>query len=140
MRERRHVTRVFGRYAAPHVVKEIVAKPEDAVRSLQGETRELSVLFADLRGFTAAAERLEPADVVAALNVYLEAMTTAIQEEDGTIDKFVGDEVMAFWGAPLQQPDHALRAARAARDQDDSQEVATRRPRRRRIPPTGTCP
>ena len=114
MRERRHVTRVFGRYAAPHVVREILAKPEDAVRSLQGETRELSVLFADLRGFTAASEQLAPADVVAALNVYLEAMTTAIQDEDGTIDKFVGDEVMAFWGAPLEQPDHALRAARAA--------------------------
>jgi adenylate cyclase len=114
MRERRHVTRVFGRYAAPHVVREILAKPEDAVRSLQGETRELSVLFADLRGFTAASEQLAPADVVAALNVYLEAMTTAIQDEDGTIDKFVGDEVMAFWGAPLEQPDYALRAARAA--------------------------
>jgi len=113
-RERRRVTRVFGRYAAPHVVKEILAEPADVVRSLRGETRELSVLFADLRGFTAASEQLGPADVVAALNVYLDAMTTAIQDEDGTIDKFVGDEVMAFWGAPLEQPDHALRASRAA--------------------------
>ena len=112
-RERRRVTRVFGRYVAGDVVDEVLSSPGDPLATLDGASRPLSVLFADLRGFTAASEGAEPTDVVKALNVYLDAMTRAVNEERGTIDKFMGDCVMAFWGAPRQEPEHAQKSVRA---------------------------
>jgi adenylate cyclase len=112
-RERRRVTEVFGRYVAGDVVEEVLAAPEHALASLEGETRPLSVLFADLRGFTSASEGSAPQEVVRALNVYLDAMVRAVNEERGTIDKFMGDCVMAFWGAPRPTEHHAQRAVRA---------------------------
>ncbi|MGH2661259.1 MAG: CHASE2 domain-containing protein [Actinomycetota bacterium] len=112
-RERRRVTRVFGRYVAGDVVEEVLSSPENALATLEGASRPLSVLFADLRGFTAASEGAEPTDVVKALNVYLDAMTRAVNEERGTIDKFMGDCVMAFWGAPRQDSEHARNSVRA---------------------------
>ncbi len=112
-RERRRVTRVFGRYVAGDVVDEVLSAPGDPLATLDGASRPLSVLFADLRGFTAASEGAEPTDVVKALNVYLDAMTRAVNEEQGTIDKFMGDCVMAFWGAPRQDPEHAQKSVRA---------------------------
>ncbi|MCA1727127.1 MAG: adenylate/guanylate cyclase domain-containing protein, partial [Actinobacteria bacterium] len=113
LRERRRVLKTFGRYVAKDIVEEVLAAPNDAVATLKGAMRPLSVLFADLRGFTAASENAMPGDVVAALNVYLDAMTRAVTEEKGTIDKFMGDCVMAFWGAPKPDPDYADRAVRA---------------------------
>ena len=112
-RERRRVTRVFGRYVAQDVVDEVLAAPEAALASLEGQSRTLSVLFADLRGFTSASDGAEPEELVGALNVYLDAMVRAVNDEQGTIDKFMGDCVMAFWGAPRLTEDHAERAARA---------------------------
>jgi adenylate cyclase len=112
-RERRRVTRVFGRYVAQDVVDEVLAAPENALATLEGASRSLSVLFADLRGFTAASEGADPQDVVTALNAYLDAMVRAVNEERGTIDKFMGDCVMAFWGAPRPTEHHAEHAARA---------------------------
>jgi adenylate cyclase len=112
-RERRRVTRVFGRYVAQDVVDEVLAAPEAALASLEGQSRTISVLFADLRGFTSASDGAEPEEVVEALNVYLDAMVRAVNEERGTIDKFMGDCVMAFWGAPRPSEHHAERAARA---------------------------
>ena len=113
-RERRRVTRIFGRYVARDVVEEVLSAPEGALSTLQGASRPMSVLFADLRGFTAASEEAEPENVVKALNAYLDAMVRAVNEEHGTIDKFMGDCVMAFWGAPRPEQDHARRAVRAA--------------------------
>ena len=112
-RERRRVTRVFGRYVAQDVVDEVLAAPEAALASLEGQSRTISVLFADLRGFTSASDGAEPEQVVKALNVYLDAMVRAVNEEMGTIDKFMGDCVMAFWGAPRPTEHHAERAAHA---------------------------
>jgi adenylate cyclase len=112
-RERRRVTRVFGRYVAQDVVDEVLAAPEAALASLEGQSRTISVLFADLRGFTSASDGAEPEQVVEALNVYLDAMVRAVNEEMGTIDKFMGDCVMAFWGAPRPTEHHAERAAHA---------------------------
>lgn len=114
LRERRRVTRVFGRYLAKDVVEEVLAAPEEAVATLEGASPEISVLFADLRGFTSASENLPPAKVVTALNMFLDAMTRAVVEEQGTVDKFMGDCVMAFWNAPKAEPRHAERAVRAA--------------------------
>jgi adenylate cyclase len=112
-RERRRVTQVFGRYVASDVVDEVLAAPENALATLEGAERPLSMLFADLRGFTSASEGKQPGEVVEALNVYLDAMTRAVNEELGTIDKFMGDCVMAFWGAPRPTEHHAERAVRA---------------------------
>ncbi len=112
-RERRRVTRVFGRYVAQDVVDEVLAAPEAALATLEGQSRTISVLFADLRGFTSASDGAEPGQVVEALNVYLDAMVRAVNEERGTIDKFMGDCVMAFWGAPRPSEHHAEHAARA---------------------------
>jgi adenylate cyclase len=113
LRERRRVTAVFGRYVAGDVVDEVLAAPERALATLKGASRPISALFADLRGFTGASEGSAPTDVVAGLNLYLDAMVRAVNEESGTIDKFMGDCVMAFWGAPRYVPNHAERAIRA---------------------------
>jgi adenylate cyclase len=81
---------------------------------LGGERRELTIFFSDLQGFTSISEGLSPEDLTALLNEYLSAMTDIIQEEGGTIDKYEGDAIIAFWNAPLEQPDHAVRGVRAA--------------------------
>lgn len=129
MRERRHVTAVFGRYLAKDVVDEVLTAPEGEVATLEGASRPLAVLFADLRGFTAASEDAAPHEVVGALNAYLDAMTRAVVEERGTIDKFMGDCVMAFWGAPRPDPAYVERAVRAAvRMQDLIDEAMTSGP------------
>ncbi len=83
---------------------------------LGGERREITVLFSDVRGFTTFSEQHSPAEVVATLNEYLGAMTDVIFRWEGTLDKFVGDEIMVFWGAPMPQPDHAARALGCALD------------------------
>ena len=79
-----------------------------------GVLREATVLFSDIRGFTAMSERLDPQSIVSMLNEYFEIMVDIVFENEGTLDKFVGDELMAVWGAPVGQADHASRAVRAA--------------------------
>jgi adenylate cyclase len=112
-REKRRARETFSRFLAPAIVDEVLAK-EGAVR-LGGEKRVLTVLFADVRGFTTISERLDPPVLIELLNEYLTPMTEIIVSgHEGTLDKYMGDAVMAFWGAPRPQPDHALRACRAA--------------------------
>jgi len=94
------------------VIDQIIAHPERL--KLGGELRELSIYFSDLQGFTTISEKLKPEELTALLNQYLSAMTDIIQEEGGTIDKFEGDAIIAFWNAPLEVADHAVRAVRAA--------------------------
>lgn len=112
-RSRRRLRSIFGQYVPPEVVGELMRTP-DGVRSMAGERREMSVLFADIRGFSAMAERLSPAEVKDLLNRVFTPVTEAIFERRGTVDKYVGDMVMAFWGAPLADPDHAADAVAAA--------------------------
>ena len=112
-RERRRTRDTFSRFLAPAIVDEVLAK-EGAVR-LGGEKRVLTVLFSDIRGFTSISEKLDPHVLLELLNEYLTPMTDIIVSgHQGTLDKYIGDAVMAFWGAPREQPDHALRACRAA--------------------------
>ncbi|HXG40540.1 MAG TPA: adenylate/guanylate cyclase domain-containing protein, partial [Candidatus Limnocylindrales bacterium] len=112
--ERREVRRLglFRRYLSPEVAHALLADPDQA--ALGGATVETTVLFADLRGFTAFSERSDPAAVVALLNAYFGAAVPIVLREGGTIVQFIGDALMAIFNAPVRQPDHALRAARAA--------------------------
>ena len=96
----------------PRVVEALSENPKLA--SMAGESREMSVLFSDVRDFTSISESLPAQELSALMNDYLTNMTRAIQGQDGTVDKYIGDAIMAFWGAPLPRSDHALAAVRAA--------------------------
>jgi adenylate cyclase len=112
-REKRRARETFGRFLAPAVVDEVLAR-EGALR-LGGEKRELTVLFADVRGFTSLAETLDPRRLIELLNEILTPLTEIVVDgHEGTLDKYMGDALMAFWGAPRAGDDHALRACRAA--------------------------
>lgn len=112
LRERELIKRTLERYVSRGVAAELLREPGQA--ALAGVRRELTVLFVDLAGFTSLAERMTPEAVVAHLNEYFEAVCSAVLDEDGTVKEFQGDGVVAFWGAPIAQPDHAVRACRAA--------------------------
>lgn len=104
----------FKRYLSASVVEQIIKDPSKL--KLGGEERELTVFFSDMSGFTEMSERLEPQKLVELINEYLSAMTDSIFLQEGTLDKYEGDAVMAFWGAPIAQEDHARRACWAALD------------------------
>jgi len=110
--EKRKIKDMFGRFTSPHIVEQLMAKPEDL--ALGGTRRQMTVLFSDIRGFTTYSENREPEEVVTILNEYLTEMTEIILEHGGTLDKYVGDEIMAIWGAPMAQYDHAELAVKAA--------------------------
>ncbi len=110
-REKAGIKKAFGVYVNPHVVDQIAKNP-DALK-LGGEMREMSVMFSDVAGFTTISEKLTPQELVQLLNLYLTAMTDTIMKYDGTVDKYEGDAIMAFWGAPLVQPKHAHHACMA---------------------------
>ncbi|MCW5774195.1 MAG: adenylate/guanylate cyclase domain-containing protein [Rhodospirillaceae bacterium] len=111
-RQRRQVRSAFGRYLAPTLVERLAADP--ARLRLGGELRPMSLLFSDVRGFTSISERFDAAGLTAFMNRYLTPMTEAILGRGGTVDKYIGDAIMAFWNAPLDDPDHAANACRAA--------------------------
>lgn len=109
--EKRFLRRAFSKYVSSAVADRIVASPERL--SLEGEDKEVSILFSDIRGFTTISERLAPAQLSALLKSYLTPMTRIIIEQSGTLDKFIGDAVMAFWNAPLEVDQHRHRAVAA---------------------------
>jgi adenylate cyclase len=111
-RQKRFIKDAFKHYLSPEVIEELIQHPEHL--KLGGERRVLSMFFSDLQGFTSISERLEPEELTAVLNEYLSAMTDIIQEEHGTIDKYEGDAIIAFWNAPLNVSDHAVRVVRTA--------------------------
>jgi adenylate cyclase len=104
----------LARYSSPAVVERILEVPGAGMGGMVADESEVSVLFADLTGFTTMAERLPPSEVILILNQVFERLTSAIFELEGTLDKFRGDGMMAFFGAPLAMPDHAERAIEAA--------------------------
>jgi len=108
----RHLKKAFGSYVSPDLVDEIVKNPGSL--KLGGEKREVSILFSDIRGFTTLSESLSPEELVRLLNDYLSPMTRIVMEEKGTLDKFIGDAVMAIYNAPLNVAEHAGHACRSA--------------------------
>jgi class 3 adenylate cyclase len=111
-RRRRRVQEAFNHYLAPSIVDQL-AESEVGLR-LGGERREVTIMFADLSGFTALSTRLPPEELMALTNSYHALMVEAVEATGGYVNQFVGDAVMAIWGAPLADPDHAANAARAA--------------------------
>jgi adenylate cyclase len=110
--EKRRIQEIFARHTSPEVVQVLLDRPEDLM--LSGEIRDVTVLFADIRGFTQLASGVEPNEIVRDLNLYLTVMSEAVLAEEGTLDKFLGDGIMAVFGAPLKQEDDTFRAVRAA--------------------------
>ncbi len=111
-RQKRFLRSAFSQYLSPEVVAQVVKNP--SILTLGGERRVMTAFFSDVGGFTGISEKLEPERLVALLNIYLTALTDIILKWGGTVDKFQGDAIVAFWGAPLPMEDHALRACRAA--------------------------
>jgi class 3 adenylate cyclase/CHASE2 domain-containing sensor protein len=111
-KEKRFIRSAFGKYVSPAVVGEIAEHPESL--KLGGQKRPISVLFSDLAGFTTMSEKMEPEELIAHLNEYLTDMTDLVMAEGGTLDKYIGDAIMAFWNAPNEVRDHADRALRCA--------------------------
>jgi adenylate cyclase len=107
-RAKRQITGRFGQYVPPELVDEMARNPDRF--SMEGESRELSILFSDVRGFTTISEGLEPRQLSHLMNEFLTPLTQVIYRHRGTIDKYMGDAIMAFWGAPLPDEQHARHA------------------------------
>jgi adenylate cyclase len=129
LREKVMITRAFTRYVDRDVADELLKDPEQPV--LEGERREVTVIFCDLRGFTQLSERLGPEEVVLLLNQFYDLMIEATFRNAGTLDKFLGDAIMAVFGAPIAHSDHALRAVRTAVAMREGVERLSRRRIRR---------
>ena len=132
-RARRHLARLFGTYVPPQLVDEMLVRPERY--SMRAESKELTVMFCDMRGFTELSEQMTPTELQTLLNQVFSRLTEIISRHRGTVDKYMGDCVMAFWGAPVDMPDHAALAVQAAFEmaaavrQIDEEHRATGRPR-----------
>ena len=110
--QKRYLKSAFKQYLSPAVIENLIANPEKL--NLGGEEREITAYFSDVQGFTSISEKLTPKELTDLLNKYLSAMTDIILAHGGTIDKYEGDAIIAFWGAPTNQADHAKRAVEAA--------------------------
>jgi len=104
-RSKRQFTELFGQYVPPELVDKMAADPEKY--SMEGKSEELTVLFSDIVGFTSISESLEPKELSQFINDYLTSMSLVIHNNRGTLDKYIGDAIMAFWGAPVNDPEHA---------------------------------
>ena len=113
-KKKRAITQLFGQYVPPQLVDEMAQHPESI--SIEGQSKELTVLFSDVRDFTSISESISPHELTQLMNKILTPMTQAIYETRGTVDKYMGDAIMAFWGAPLPEPRQAFMAIQCALD------------------------
>ena len=123
-REKKFIQESFGKYLAPQIVSELVENPKKL--KLGGEKKNLTILFSDIRGFTSLSEKFSPESLSIFLNRYLTEMTEIVLRKNGTVDKFIGDAVMAFWGAPLDDANHAANALETALEMIDSLQIFNR--------------
>lgn len=137
-RSRRALARLFGAYVPPELVDRMARDPDRYTRAgLSADNRELTILFCDLRDFTRTAERLAPEQLREVVNLFFSRMSAVVARHGGTLDKYIGDAVMAFWGAPLPMPDHAARAVRAAVEMTGELQVLNLELRNRGLPELG---
>lgn len=134
-RSRRGLAALFGTYVPPELVDEMVKQPEKY--TMQATSRELTVMFCDMRGFTAMSEQMDPVQLQQLLNELFSRLTRIIRSHRGTIDKYMGDCVMAFWGAPVAMPDHASLAVRAALEMEQEVDAINEYHRGRGLPEIG---
>jgi adenylate cyclase len=134
-RERRKVERIFGQYVDPRISRQLADARSIKDVISRGERHELTMLFVDIRGFTAMSESMPAEDVLKVIQEYLNEMSALILKWDGTIDKYVGDEIVAIWNAPVAQPKHALWAVRCAYDLIDCAPVLQARLAAKNLPP-----
>jgi adenylate cyclase len=120
-RGKRQLANLFGHYIPPELVDEMSESPEEF--SLEGENREMTVLFSDVRGFTTISEGMDPRELTQLMNALLTPMTRVIHKNRGTIDKYMGDAIMSFWGAPLADTEHARHALYAAMEMIDELKI-----------------
>lgn len=113
-RDKRRIRRMLSQYVSPAILTEVEKRHEEFLDAEVGTRENLTILFSDIRSFTSISESMEAEKVVEMLNIYMTRMNDAIFMFDGTIDKFIGDAIMAFWGAPLRTPDHAYKAVLSA--------------------------
>jgi adenylate cyclase len=109
-KEKRRVRTAFGQYLSPEVIRRLLVNPQ----LVEPKKTEITVMFSDIRGFTTISEKLDAQDLAVFLNQYLSDMTGIVFDHQGTLDKYIGDAVMAFWGAPYEEPGHATKACNAA--------------------------
>lgn len=134
-RTKRGLAALFGTYVPPELVDEMVKQPEKY--TMQATSRELTVMFCDMRGFTAMSEQMDPVQLQQLLNDVFNRLTRIIRSHRGTIDKYMGDCVMAFWGAPVEIPNHAEHAVRAAQEMERAVEQINESHRVRGLPEIG---
>jgi adenylate cyclase len=134
-RSRRSLERLFGTYVPPELVVEMARDP--ARYDMRAENRVLTIMFCDMRNFTRVAELLSPEDLRGLVNSFFSTMTHAIREQRGTLDKYIGDAIMAFWGAPLSDPSHALHAVQAALSMIERLKTLNDELRTRKLPEIG---
>jgi len=111
-KEKRRVRSAFGQYLSPEVIRRLLLNPQ----LVEPRKTEISIMFSDIRGFTTISEKLDAQDLATFLNLYLSDMTRIVFDRQGTLDKYIGDAVMAFWGAPFEESGHAVRACESALD------------------------
>lgn len=130
--EKKKIRDAFSRYVAPEVVKEMLSNPDKL--KVGGEKREITMLFSDVRDFTTISERLTPQELSTLLNIYMGRMTDILFETGGTLDKYIGDAMVGFWGAPLESKDHAYQAVRGAKLMLDALPEINKEFERRKFP------
>ncbi len=132
-KEKRFIRQSFQYYLSPAVINQIIEHPENL--RLGGEKREVTILFSDIRGFTSISEQLSPEQLVQVMNEYLTAMTDIIMKYNGVVDKYIGDAIMAFWGAPVTNQQHAQDAVLAALEMIEKLKEMNAEWRSRSLPP-----
>jgi adenylate cyclase len=134
-RSKRELANLFGTYVPPELVDEMVKDPDSY--SMKAASKELTVMFCDMRGFTNLSEKMEPTQLQELLNAVFSRLTSIIRANRGTIDKYMGDCVMAFWGAPVEMADHAALAVKTAREMSQAVHEINREHQAKGIPPIG---